>query len=127
MGQKIAIVIGMKGLEQYQCAVVVMVFNRSVSGKIYVWSEIAYAIDFLMHALVKRNPPPLQDIIVPYGVGLLTVLNNIYKIYSDIMPYMYVCMLKDNVPIGWGIFSVLAPVNLKNNLRGWLSYTLFLI
>ena len=39
------------------------------------------------------------------------MFDNIHKVilYSDIIPY--VCGLTNNVPMGWGIFSVLTIVN----------------
>ena len=49
---------------------------------------------------------------LPHGVGLLTVFDClITKVYNDIIPYIY--MLANNVPMGWGIFSVLTPVNVN--------------
>ena len=50
---------------------------------------------------------------LPHEMGLLTVIDNMYKVYSNIIYVYHVCMLTNNVPMGWGTFSVLTPVNVN--------------
>ena len=89
--------------------------------KLFLIAQMPFPHRYLQdYALVKYNPhlsPPPWDMVVlrkpieqmccPMGWGFLT--NFDYIIRYTVISYL-VCMLANNVAMGWGIFFVLTPV-----------------